>query len=239
LNNLLVNLKGQPLAFHEIDLLREHFNLWLEDYLQKHGGDFDDHFFRNLIAPNVFHFLSIKYSFQTAFELTPRSKSHTSPNSVVELKTLLTSYEQQELHKFCSGRTMGHAATDILAKGYDVLDMGKLDSYLTETTETIDILRLVLSSRGESDASSITSVSTDNSSLSDNPTSDCTTEDMDSGTSSSDSEQNDSTTRQWRGRKEQCGGIVGDEDNAADTSDESNEESLGGYNSDCSEWIIN
>jgi hypothetical protein len=247
LNNLLVNLKGLAGAFHEADLLQEHFNLWLEDYIQKHGGDFDDHFFRNLIAPNVFHFLSIKDHFQIAYDLVPRSKSHTSPSTTDELKTLIKFYEQQELHLCVPSRTRGHAVCNTLTKGYDVLDMGKLDTYLNDTMDHMEIIRLILSARADGSQLSGTmgtKITTSNTSNSDSG-SDCETthsgltcSEASSIISGTDDVLEQHIVQRWRARKDQCDGIV-DEDENGDNSDGSlvDEMSDGEYDSEGSVWI--
>ena len=42
LNNWLVNITGELGKWIEGDLLQEHYNRWLEDQVQKRGGNFDD-----------------------------------------------------------------------------------------------------------------------------------------------------------------------------------------------------
>jgi hypothetical protein len=252
LDNLLVNLKGTAGAFHEADLLQEHFNLWLEDYIQKHGGDFDDHFFRSLIAPNVFHFLSIKDHFQIAFELVPRSKSHISPNLADQLKVLMMFFEQQEVHLFVSSRTRGHVARNTLANGYDILDMGKLDTYLRETTDHMDIIRLIVSSRDNRNSTLTRSVGESvapeepdrRNKGSDHSDSDSNTGDTSSEVVSSDvDDSSDIMDEQltWQTRKAQWHGIADEENRDSDDSDypDSDEISEVEYDSECSEWIEN
>jgi hypothetical protein len=80
LNNWLVNLTGECGQWLEGDLMQEHYNKWLEDMVRKKGGSFDDHFFQTMLAPNVNHFLQIKEEFELSFNLTPCSKTHTSPH---------------------------------------------------------------------------------------------------------------------------------------------------------------
>ncbi|KAI0054568.1 hypothetical protein BV25DRAFT_1843569 [Artomyces pyxidatus] len=41
-NNWLVNRQGKPGHFHELDLMQEHFNHWLEELAQHKGKEFDD-----------------------------------------------------------------------------------------------------------------------------------------------------------------------------------------------------
>jgi hypothetical protein len=245
LNNLLVNLKGMAGAFHEVDLLQEHFNLWLEDYIQKHGGNFDDHFFCTLIAPNVFHFLGIKDHFQTAYDLIPRSKSHTLPSTSDELKTLLEFCKQQELHLCVPSRTRGHAAYNTLAKGYDMLDMGKLDSFLNDTMDHMDIIRLILSMRDRRDDdgsldsmdSQVVTSNTESSSESNHSGGTCS-EASSIISSTGNALEQQIVQQRWKARKDQCEGIVDDDENSGN-SDGSlvDEMSDGEYDSEGSVWI--
>ncbi|KAJ7926664.1 hypothetical protein B0H13DRAFT_1862116 [Mycena leptocephala] len=97
LNNWLLNIK-------------EHYNKWLEDMIQKHGREFDGKIYRQTISPNVHHFLQIKEEVEATFELEHRGKTHTSPDVQSELHLLLTVFKEKEVHLFRSGRSMGHAA---------------------------------------------------------------------------------------------------------------------------------
>ncbi|KAF8809191.1 hypothetical protein BYT27DRAFT_7284261 [Phlegmacium glaucopus] len=114
LNNWLVNITGELGRWIEADLLQEHYNRWLEDMVKKRGGDFDDNFYRHTLAPNVNHFLRIKEEIENAFALHSRGKTHTSPHLRDELRVLFALYKEENLHFFCAGRTLGHAATNQL-----------------------------------------------------------------------------------------------------------------------------
>ncbi|KAJ7936184.1 hypothetical protein B0H13DRAFT_1589778, partial [Mycena leptocephala] len=110
LNNWLFNLRGGIGKFIEGDLMQEWNNRWLQDFSGRRGGEFDDEFYRKTIAPNVLHFLRMKENIECAFDLKRRSKAHTSPHLRDETQILLRMYKDEELHKFRSGRSMGHAA---------------------------------------------------------------------------------------------------------------------------------
>ncbi|KAJ6542133.1 hypothetical protein B0H10DRAFT_1970689 [Mycena sp. CBHHK59/15] len=75
-NNWLINLRGHK--YIECDWVQEDFNKWLEEMVEHKGGDFDDHFYRHTLAPNIMHFLRMKEKMETAFDLTPRGKTHGS-----------------------------------------------------------------------------------------------------------------------------------------------------------------
>ena len=140
LDNWLVNVTGELGKWIEGDLLQEHYNRWLEDMVKKCGGDFDDKFYRSTLAPNVDHFLRIKEEIENAFELANRGKTHTSPHLRDELRVLLALYKEENLHLFCAGRTLGHAALNQLDQGYDRLQKGKLDNFISKTTAYADVI---------------------------------------------------------------------------------------------------
>ena len=80
LDNGLLNIKGELGKWLPTDLHQEHYNKWLEDMNQRHGGEFDNKFYRVSISPNVQPFLRIKKEVETAFSLERRRKTHTSPH---------------------------------------------------------------------------------------------------------------------------------------------------------------
>ncbi|KAJ6463158.1 hypothetical protein C8R47DRAFT_1225275 [Mycena vitilis] len=135
LNNWLMSLRGEFGNHVEGDLLQEWYNRWLEDMVDRRGGDFDDKFYRQTIAPNVNHFLKIKEDIELAFDLKRRSKAHTSPHLRDELNVLLRMYKEEELHLFRSGRSLGHAAVNRFDRGYQRLEGGKLEEFLKHSGE--------------------------------------------------------------------------------------------------------
>ncbi|KAJ7214350.1 hypothetical protein GGX14DRAFT_334882, partial [Mycena pura] len=106
------------------------FNLRDEIGNFRRGGEFDDQHYRQVIAPNVLHFLKLKENVEAAFDLKRRSKSHTSPHLRDETRVLLQMYREDELHSFRSGRSMGHAAVNRFERGYENLQDGKLAEFL-------------------------------------------------------------------------------------------------------------
>ncbi|KAJ7493475.1 hypothetical protein FB451DRAFT_1490540 [Mycena latifolia] len=138
LNNWLVNLSGKK--WTECDFSQEGFNKWLEEMVEHKGGDFDDHFYRHTLAPNVFHFLRIKEQIEDAFELKRRGKTHTLPHQRNEFQQLLRMYKEDELHLFRPGRTMGHAAINYLERGYERLEDGRMDHFIQQSTAYSDIM---------------------------------------------------------------------------------------------------
>ncbi|KAJ7743227.1 hypothetical protein DFH07DRAFT_869910 [Mycena maculata] len=140
LNNWLLNIKGELGCWLPGDLHQEHYNKWLEEMVQKHGGEFDDPFYRQTISPNVHHFLQIKKEMQTAFGFHHRGTTHTSPHLRDELNLLLTAFKEQEVHLFRSGRSLGHAAVNQFARGYRRLEDGKLADFLVNSTVVGNVL---------------------------------------------------------------------------------------------------
>lgn len=141
LNNWLLKLKDELGKCIPGDLHQEHYNKWLEDMIQKHGGEFDNQFFRQTISPNVHHFLHIKEEVETAFNLQHRGKTHTSPHLSSELRLLLTTFKEEEVHLFRSGRSLGHAAVNQFARGWWRLEDDKLSDFLTKSTVLGDVLQ--------------------------------------------------------------------------------------------------
>ncbi|KAJ7696824.1 hypothetical protein B0H17DRAFT_1130828 [Mycena rosella] len=147
LNNYLFNLRREIGKFVEGDLMQEWSNRWLQDFSGRGGGDFDDKFYRKTISPNVLHFLKMKENIETAFELKRHSKAHTSPHLRDKTKVLLRLYQDEELHCFRSGRSIGHAAVNQFDRGYQRLEDRKMAEYLecskeyTDVVEEMEILR--------------------------------------------------------------------------------------------------
>ncbi|KAJ7201866.1 hypothetical protein GGX14DRAFT_571124 [Mycena pura] len=142
LNNWLINLSGKK--WTECDFTQEGFNKWLEELVDHKGGDFDDHFYRHTLAPNVFHFLRFKEHIEEAFELKHRSKTHGAPHLRNEFQQLLRMHKEDELHLFRPGRTMGHAAINYFGRGYERLDDGRMDHFIEQSTAYSDIMIDVL-----------------------------------------------------------------------------------------------
>ncbi|KZP25600.1 hypothetical protein FIBSPDRAFT_1041245 [Athelia psychrophila] len=140
LQNMLVNVTGELGKCIEGDLLQEHYNRWLEDMVSKKGGNFDDKFYRQTLAPNVNHFLRIKEQLESAFNLKARSKAHTSPHLRNEYQRLLAMYKEEELHLFRSGRSLGHAAVNHFGRGYKRLEEGRIATYIKKTTAYASIM---------------------------------------------------------------------------------------------------
>ncbi|KAJ7089959.1 hypothetical protein C8R44DRAFT_957834 [Mycena epipterygia] len=142
LNNWLVNPTG--FKWLECDFAQEGYKKWLEEMVEHKGGDFDDHFYRHTLAPNVLHFLRMKDQMQSAFELKPRGKTHTLPHCRPEFQQLLRMHKEDELHLLRPGRTHGHAAVNFFEQGYERLEEGRIDNFIQQSTAYADIMVDVL-----------------------------------------------------------------------------------------------
>ncbi|KAJ6556007.1 hypothetical protein B0H19DRAFT_1262126 [Mycena capillaripes] len=149
LNNWLINVRGELGKWLPANLHQEHYNRWLEDMIQKHGGEFDDKFYRETISPNVHHFLRIKEEITAAFDSKRRGKTHTSPHLRAELHLLLTMFKEQEAHLFRSGCSLGHAAINQFARGCRRLEEGKLQEWLDKSTSLGDFLQVLHRTEGK------------------------------------------------------------------------------------------
>ncbi|KAJ6449220.1 hypothetical protein C8R45DRAFT_1180873 [Mycena sanguinolenta] len=117
-NNWVVNLTGELRKNVPDDELQEWHNRFHEDMVPKHGGSFDDPFFRETISPNVNFFQRLKEEMEKAFALKAHRKTHTSSSTTHEIQTLTAMYRREKVHLFCPGRSKEHTATDLINEGY-------------------------------------------------------------------------------------------------------------------------
>ncbi|KAI0038273.1 hypothetical protein FA95DRAFT_1664884 [Auriscalpium vulgare] len=133
-NNWLVNLKGEPGHFLELDLMQEHFNNWLEEHAQHKGKEFDDPWYRNVLSMHVHQFLRLTEEMEAGVQLEKRRKSHTEPHKDNELREVMRICRQHDLHHRQNGRDFGFHAQNDLAVGYRKLGSeGKLEDYIKTT----------------------------------------------------------------------------------------------------------
>ncbi|KAI0063286.1 hypothetical protein BV25DRAFT_1936598 [Artomyces pyxidatus] len=134
LNNWLVNLVGRPGHFHELDLMQEHFNHWLEELAQHKGKEFDDEWYREVLSMHVHNFLRIKGEMENLVQIAPRTKTHTEPHLLNEYAVAMRICREHRLHIHIPGRDFGFHSDDAMSSGIAVLARtGKLDNYITDT----------------------------------------------------------------------------------------------------------
>ncbi|KAF8174176.1 hypothetical protein K438DRAFT_1610046, partial [Mycena galopus ATCC 62051] len=178
-NNWVVNLTGGLGKNLPDDQMQELHNRFHEDMMPKHGGSFDDPFFRETISPNVNFFQRLKEEMETAFALKAHRKAHTSSSTTKEIQALTAMYKREQVHVFCSGRHKEHTAMELVDRGYTVLDKGKLADFIRTSTERAKVLDMIHRHR-------------ENSSAEGNPTADVTDEHDSSDGDSDDSHSDNS-----------------------------------------------
>ncbi|ETW84935.1 hypothetical protein HETIRDRAFT_311808 [Heterobasidion irregulare TC 32-1] len=75
-NNWLVNLSGKAGKFHELDLMQEHFNKYLEEFAQHKEKEFGDEWYRDVLSIHIHNFMHLSNEIEEAVNLTDRSSHH-------------------------------------------------------------------------------------------------------------------------------------------------------------------
>ncbi|KAG8923250.1 hypothetical protein FRC01_013003 [Tulasnella sp. 417] len=130
LQNMLVNPSGRQDGTHQADLMQEHHNRVLEDFVQHKRAEFASPHIRDGIAPNVHHLQRIKESMEQSAGLSHRASCHSNQVHDTELKRLLDIYWDEQLHRHRIGRTYGHLVEDQIDKGFQKLEEGQLKKYI-------------------------------------------------------------------------------------------------------------
>ncbi|EGO19045.1 hypothetical protein SERLADRAFT_443584 [Serpula lacrymans var. lacrymans S7.9] len=113
LSNWLVNLEGLP----------------------KHNDvEWDGPLMCSTISRNVAEFSRIKKDLLEGLGLAQKSGKHPKPHDQPEIKTLLRTYQEEELYLFHSGRKYSGLDISDFARGINKLCMGKLEKWIRETT---------------------------------------------------------------------------------------------------------
>ncbi|KAJ3485625.1 hypothetical protein NLI96_g4817 [Meripilus lineatus] len=133
--NWLVNLSGKIDGFIELDLMQEHFNLWLEELAQYKGKEFSDPWYRLVLSMHVHHFLRLKEEMEKMVELVPRRKGHTEPHLDNEFSEILRIFRERNIHRFHEGRDFGHHSKDHFTIGTTKLGEGKIKKFIERTLQ--------------------------------------------------------------------------------------------------------
>lgn len=151
-NNWLVNMRGLPGHFHEIDLLQEHNNKFMEELAQLKGKEFDDPWFRDVISRHVHHFLYIIEEMEANVSLKSRTRKHKEPHLDNELREVMRICRDHDLHRHRASRDFGFHAEDDFGTGYKVLDHdGKLQVYARKGTKEVENREVELGFPGAGD----------------------------------------------------------------------------------------
>ncbi|KAF8601732.1 hypothetical protein BDV93DRAFT_509786 [Ceratobasidium sp. AG-I] len=134
-NNYLVNPSGLKNHWHELDLLQEHFNLWIKCVFNKKNSGFDSDFMRSSVSVNVTGFGRHRDSFMRMLGLSRTSSGRSFPEYEHDIDILATHYQQSAVLSFQAGRTQGFTAKDTFSLGYEELESGTLAKFLQRTSQ--------------------------------------------------------------------------------------------------------
>ncbi|KAI9065081.1 hypothetical protein FKP32DRAFT_1533919, partial [Trametes sanguinea] len=136
LKNWLVNPSGEPGKTLEGDLFEEHVNLILEESITRKNAEWDDTFLREVISPNACHFIELKNLWGIGVGLSKRHGHHPEPHSRPEIRRLLETYHDEELHRFRKGRSYTDTAPAIntFREGIKNLEKKKLKRFISESS---------------------------------------------------------------------------------------------------------
>jgi hypothetical protein len=149
LRSMLVTLSGKPGTFSALDLTQEYFNRLLEAIVERKGVEYGEPFIRNVISRNLHHFARIKLDLRDSVGLAKRSGRHSAPHMKPEVKKLLETYLELELHRRRAGRMYDNRDVDDFRRGMVKLQGGKVKKWAMHTTKTRDIMSHDLTPRPE------------------------------------------------------------------------------------------
>jgi len=146
MQNWLVNLAGMPRRFHELNLMQEHFNLWLEELAQHKGNEFGDTWYRDTLSMHVYNFLRLTDEMENSVELGTWTKTHTEPHLDNKLLAVIQICHEYDLHNMQRGCDFGFHTSNDFEQGYDRLGLGgKLKTYVDSWSIGVDNLEAEIS----------------------------------------------------------------------------------------------
>ncbi|KAJ3494472.1 hypothetical protein NLJ89_g10801 [Agrocybe chaxingu] len=161
LRTTLINLMGKPGGFTAADLMQEYFNRLLEAIVEKKGVEYGDTFIREVISRNLHHFARIKLDTRLGVGLTKRSGNHSAPHQNPEMRILLNTYRDSELHLRRPGRFIQDVDKDNFQDGLRKLRESKLKKWVGDTTSTRNLLAGLASSAAMLDGGNVNLVDED------------------------------------------------------------------------------
>lgn len=136
LANWIINPSGQAGHFVAGDKFQEQLQDEMYEHIGRKDRGFDEDYMQKVIAPNAYRFVLVKKSMTESLGLTHRSGKHKEPHTNAETRTLMKTYQNEQLHLFRPGRTYGDDVkkVDDLGRGVERLSGGKLASWVHDTT---------------------------------------------------------------------------------------------------------
>ena len=98
LKSMLMNITGKEGGFSAANFVQEYFNRLLEAIVERKGVEYGATFIRKVVSRNLHHFARIKLDLRAGISLTKQSGQHTAPHLRPEVKILLATYQECQLH---------------------------------------------------------------------------------------------------------------------------------------------
>lgn len=137
-DNSIGSLTGNEGSYVPLDLIQEWMIGEIKGHLSRSDEAFDSPFVREVVAPNVRGAQELKKSVRELLGLAATSGRR--PGDGLDDKVvarLLRDIRATEANRFRRGRHYGHVARDDDAAGNDVLEGGKVASFLKRTTADV------------------------------------------------------------------------------------------------------
>ncbi|TFK45359.1 hypothetical protein OE88DRAFT_1649347, partial [Heliocybe sulcata] len=115
MNNYLVNPSGRPGHWQELDLLQEHYNLWIKVLYNERSKDWDSEFLQNVVALNIKGFSSVRETVLSEMGFSKRSNDHSEANLMADFNRLGDMHREAQLFTFRAGRKQPSISTDTTA----------------------------------------------------------------------------------------------------------------------------
>ncbi|KAK6969274.1 hypothetical protein R3P38DRAFT_3337119 [Favolaschia claudopus] len=103
--SMVLNPDGGHGQFKPCDIYQEFLNKCLDPIVQRKDADYGAFHIRNIYSRNIKDIHDLKTEFRKGLDLTKRTSKHKKPHEKPEVKILLKTYRDNELHKRRPGRT--------------------------------------------------------------------------------------------------------------------------------------
>ncbi|KAK6974759.1 hypothetical protein R3P38DRAFT_2583668 [Favolaschia claudopus] len=133
----VLNPDGGHGQFKPCDIYQEFLNKCLDPIVQRKDADYGAFHIRNIYSRNIKDIHDLKTEFRKGLDLTKRTSKHKKPHEKPEVKILLKTYRDNELHKRRPGRTYkdGRDVNDF-ERGMQHLAKGALSKFTSRTRRT-------------------------------------------------------------------------------------------------------